>query len=90
MDWRNMSVIIPGGGIPGLSKADHIYLHYVTADLYVVSNTTDDDERKAVLLRKPQKGLIDKSGRIIIPVEYGVLEYCEFERKSQADGLAFL
>ena len=84
VDWRNMSVVIPCEGIPGLSKADKIYLHHVTDDLYLVSNTTGDDERKVVRLRKSRKGIIDKSGSIIIPVDYDVLDYCEKESTFRA------
>ena len=79
-----MSIVIPSGGIPGLSEADHLYLYHIHGDLYVVSNTTADDERKMVLLRKPQKGVIDKSGNIVIPAEYAALDYCEGESAFRA------
>lgn len=71
-------------GIPGLSEADHIHLHHISGDLYLVSNTTDDDERMVVRLWKPRKGVIDKSGGIIIPVDYDVLDYCKKESTFRA------
>ena len=84
VDWRKMSVVIQCEEIPVLSEAVHVHLYHITGDLYLVSNMTDRDERMVVRSRKPQKGVIDKSGNIIIPVCYNVLDYCEKESTFRA------